>query len=283
MAKPKWAHPQAIESEYVTTLRHYARRCQRATNELLMPEIDALVVQAGLRGDALGDQPTNESSWADRLADMLKRILAALTGIGQLGIFANMRGPGTADDVGVRDYGARVEAFNKRQLQRQVERVYGERYSRREPWLDGLMRAWELENLKLIRSIPEQYVERLQGVVTRAISQGLPTSAVKDEIRAQYKHPMNRADLIAEDQIGKLNAQITEYRQKAVGIKEYIWRGIDDGRERPEHRARNGKVFRWSHPPPDGHPGMPIHCRCRAEGVWPTREEARLNDNSQPP
>lgn len=278
MARPKWAHPEAIESEYVKSVTQYASRCQRAVDELLMPEIPRLVEMAAIRGDALAEgEEENQGTWADWLSSVLGVVLAALFGRRAQQIFEGMQGPATASDIGVPEFGRRAERFNLRQFLRQVRRVYGEDYSRAEPNLAAMMRAWELENLTLIRSIPEQYVDKLQGVVTRAISEGQTVEAVRDAIRATYDQPLNRAELIAVDQIGKLNARLTEYRQRNIGIKAYNWRGVLDDRERLIHRLREGKTFLWSKPPPDGHPGMPVRCRCWAEPEWPSRDEVRLS------
>ncbi|MDC8803931.1 minor capsid protein [Halomonas pacifica] len=277
MAEPKWAHPEAIEREYTRAVKQYARRCQRAVNELLMPEIPRLIERAGLRGDALAEsEEPDEGTWADELDTILGVILAALFGRRAQQIFEGMKGPAAAVEVGIPEFGRRVERFNLRQFIKQLQRVYGEGYSRAEPDIDALMRAWELENLKLIRSIPEQYVDKLQGVVIRAISEGQSATGVRDAIRATYDQPLNRAETIAVDQIGKLNARITEYRQKNIGIKEYRWRGVLDFRERPHHRRREGETFRWSKPPWDGHPGQPIRCRCWAQPVWPPRDDVTL-------
>lgn len=279
MAEPKWSHPEALERRYTKALRQYARRCQRASNEMLLPEIEALVIKAGLRGDALDEESTDEGSWADDLAALLLAMLAGLRGRSRLEIFVGMAGPDSPDDVGVTEYGAEVERFNMNQWQKQIERQYGERYARSEPWMQGLMRAWELENLKLIRSIPEQYIDQLQGVVTRAISEGLSVTAVKDAVRATYDQPLNRAELIAVDQVGKLNARITRYRQEAIGIKGYIWRGVLDDRERRAHVLREKQRFLWSKPPYDGHPGEAIRCRCWAAPDWPSRDQVQLSDS----
>ncbi|MDT8894193.1 minor capsid protein [Halomonas sp. I1] len=277
MAEPKWAHPEAIEREYTKTLKQYARRCQRAVNELMMPEVPRLVEMAGMRGDALGEsEEENEGTWADRLNEILGTVLAALLGRRAQQVFEGMAGPASASDVGVTEFGERVSRFNLRQFVKLVRRVYGEPYSKAEPDLDKLMRAWELENLKLIRSIPERYVDDLQGVIIRAINEGQSATDLRDTIRATYDKPVNRAQLIANDQISKLNAQITKYRQQAIGIDEYYWRGVLDWRERAHHRRREREAFKWSKPPRDGHPGQPIHCRCWASPKWPPRDEVTL-------
>ena len=278
MAEPKWAHPEAIEREYTKTLKQYARRCQRAVNEMLIPEVPRLVEMAGMRGDALAEgEEENEGTWADWLNEILGTVLAALLGRRAQQVFEGMAGPASASDVGVTEFGERVSRFNLRQFVKLVRRVYGEPYSKAEPDLDKLMRAWELENLKLIRSIPERYVDDLQGVIIRAINEGQSATDLRDTIRATYDQPLNRAETIAVDQIGKLNARITEYRQRNIGITEYRWRGVLDFRERPHHRRREGRVIKWSKPPWDGHAGTPIRCRCWAQPKWPSRDDVTLS------
>ncbi|WP_328717282.1 phage minor head protein [Halomonas elongata] len=277
MPEPKWAHPEAIEREYTKTLKQYARRCQRACNELLMPEVPRLVEMADMRSDALGEsEESDEGTWADRLNEILGTVLAALLGRRAQQVFEGMAGPASASDVGVAEFGERVSRFNLRQFVKLVRRVYGEPYAKAEPDLDKLMRAWELENLKLIRSIPERYVDDLQGAIIRAINEGQSATDLRDTIRATYDKPVNRAQLIANDQIGKLNGRLTQYRQQAIGIDEYYWRGVLDWRERAHHRRRERKAFKWSKPPWDGHPGQPIHCRCWASPKWPPRDEVTL-------
>ena len=65
--------------------------------------------------------------------------------------------------------------------------------------------------------------------------------------------------------MGKLNGQLTMLRQSAYGVEAYIWRTSLDERVRQMHADRDGERFEWSTPPEDGHPGMPIQCRCVAE------------------
>ncbi|RKQ97141.1 SPP1 gp7 family putative phage head morphogenesis protein [Kushneria sinocarnis] len=275
----KWAHPEAIEQGYEKDLKRFARRCQRACNELVIPEIDSIVSEAQrFRPDALDDTESSQSgTWIDKLNSALRSALGSVLGNRFLSIFSGMRGPSSPDDVDVNGYGEQVSRHNNRQFRKIIRKAYGEEVSKSEPWLDDLLRAWESENLKLIRSIPERYIDDLQGVIVRAINEGQTSRQVQRTIKSTYDQPVNRAALIADDQIGKLNAQITRHRQESVGIKEYRWRGVLDNRERRVHVNREGEVFKWSKPPYDGHPGQPVRCRCWAQPVMPPREEVNLS------
>lgn len=46
---------------------------------------------------------------------------------------------------------------------------------------------------------------------------------------------------------------------------KYIWHTAHDEKVRPEHAARNGKIFDFANPPPGGNPGDDYNCRCQAE------------------
>jgi hypothetical protein len=61
------------------------------------------------------------------------------------------------------------------------------------------------------------------------------------------------------------------YRQETLGIEQYIWRTMDDGKVRALHRQYDDRTFSWDNPPADGHPGDAFGCRCTAEPVLPER------------
>ena len=60
-------------------------------------------------------------------------------------------------------------------------------------------------------------------------------------------------------------ALINELRQRALGIRQYVWRTRDDDKVRSSHAAHDDKVFSWDDPPEGGHPGQAWGCRCHAE------------------
>jgi hypothetical protein len=61
------------------------------------------------------------------------------------------------------------------------------------------------------------------------------------------------------------------YRQETLGIEQYIWRTMDDGKVRALHRQYDDRTFSWDNPPADGHPGDAFGCRCTADPVLPER------------
>ena len=119
-------------------------------------------------------------------------------------------------------------------------------------------------NVALIRSIPNQYVDKLESLVHQALQTGQTNQDLALEIKKLGQSTDFRARLIAADQMGKINGQINMERQLSMGVETYTWQSAKDERVRLDHRHKQGKTFRWDQPPVGGHPGEPIRCRCTA-------------------
>ena len=68
---------------------------------------------------------------------------------------------------------------------------------------------------------------------------------------------------------------INELRQRALGIRQYVWRTPDDDKVRSTHADHDDKVFTWDDPPEGGHPGQAWGCRCHAEPWFGQDVDAR--------
>lgn len=119
-------------------------------------------------------------------------------------------------------------------------------------------------NVSLIKSIPQQYADKLENLVMNALQTGQTNEDLAKEIKALGQSTDYRARLIASDQMGKINCQINKARQLSMGVETYTWQTAKDERVRPDHQHKQGKTFRWDSPPDGGHPGQPIRCRCTA-------------------
>lgn len=71
---------------------------------------------------------------------------------------------------------------------------------------------------------------------------------------------------------------INELRQRALGIRQYIWRSRDDDKVRSSHAAYDDRVFSWDDPPEGGHPGQAFNCRCHAEPFMQEQGAASSQD-----
>jgi SPP1 gp7 family putative phage head morphogenesis protein len=168
-----------------------------------------------------------------------------------------------------RSVGQQVDKHNTRQFRMSVRHHYGVDVLKSEPWLVPELKSFEAENLRLIKSIPRQHADKLQGEIMQALRRGDTNAELARIVQDVSGATADRADLIAADQVGKLNAQMTKLRQQNIGVKTALWRGVLDRRERPTHRALEGVEFSWDNPPLGG-PGHEIRCRCWAEAVFPS-------------
>lgn len=130
------------------------------------------------------------------------------------------------------------------------------------------------ENVGLIRSIPEKYLQQVEGTVMRSYAAGRDLSTMVKELKQLYPAASHRAELIARDQSNKANAVVNRARQMELGVTEAIWMHSHAGKNpRPDHVAANGKRYKIA----EGckisgefiQPGFAVNCRCTSRPVLP--------------
>lgn len=119
-------------------------------------------------------------------------------------------------------------------------------------------------NIALINSIPQQYLDRVEQAVMASLQAGTLNATLADELKKIKGVTDSRAKLIARDQLGKINSRLSQLRQQSLGITHYYWSTSLDERVRNKHAGWEGDLIAWDNPPPDGHPGQAIQCRCTA-------------------
>lgn len=132
------------------------------------------------------------------------------------------------------------------------------------------------EGLDLVKRIQQEQLAGYERWLTEAVREGRRWESVRADLVDRYGIDDRHAEVIARDQIGKLNGSISRETQRAAGVGLYVWRATSDSRTRESHRAVDGLVWSWSSPPPGtgpygeaAHPGQAIQCRCGAEPVIP--------------
>ncbi len=144
------------------------------------------------------------------------------------------------------------------------------------PRLSAIQRAYIAEewsqNLELyIKKWSKKNILALRQNVQDNALVGLRASNMVKMIQKDFGVSRNKAKFLARQETSLLMSKMREQRYKEVGINEYIWSGVDDGRERPDHIKLNGKKFNFSNPPIVDHktgrranPGEDYNCRCLA-------------------
>ena len=131
------------------------------------------------------------------------------------------------------------------------------------------------ENVGLIKSISQQYHERISQLVLRSISSGgNGAQDVFEGIRHYDGLTEKRAKFIAVDQSRKAVAAMNYERAKSVGIKKGIWLHSGGSSEpRKMHVALDGQEFDLDNPPiinekgERGMPGTEPNCKCSWQPV----------------
>lgn len=148
--------------------------------------------------------------------------------------------------------------------------------------LQDIVKASITENVGLVRSVGNQFRERVEGAVMRSISQGGGgTHDVFKYLTKVEGMATKRAKLIATDQNRKATTAFNTERMKSTNIRKWEWVHSGGGAEpRALHKKLNRQVFSFDDPPPiidertgeRGYPGQLIHCRCIMRPVFDFEE-----------
>jgi SPP1 gp7 family putative phage head morphogenesis protein len=167
--------------------------------------------------------------------------------------------------------GRKVSDHNKVQVNKQLRSRLGIDFLHHEPELQEHLDLFTRDNVRLIRRLTTQVYDDVQGAVLAGARTGTRVEDLQEELEQRFGFAEKRAALIARDQVGKLNSELTQLRHEAVGVVEYVWSTSRDERVRPDHAALDDKTFRYDAPPivdrrtgRRAHPGGDIQCRCGA-------------------
>lgn len=262
LPKPfKPVFPHTAERQYTKDLLRYVRRAHELTKQLLYPALANIVYEVK---SAL-PRRTRTDDAVDDLAAVIARIRETLgrefTDTDLQFIADSM---GTSVDQVARANSRRLfEQYGKYGLDLTIG--FNSNATR------AALSVKVKENVQLIKTMSDRHFASLQSNVLSAITQGKRVEEIESIIDDRFASMESNAELIARDQVGKLNGQLTEMTQTEMGLTRYRWRGVGDQRERDSHRALEGETFSWADPPVvDGesvNPGMAIQCRCYAEPV----------------
>lgn len=135
-------------------------------------------------------------------------------------------------------------------------------------------------NVGLVRSVSDETRRRIADSVFRGLTQRRSAEAVGREIREAVAMTRRRAKNIAADQTVKISSALNEERRRQAGIQAWIWEHSDKRNPRPEHEARDGKLYsddpsdagteyegRTVRKPPEDKPGELPFCGCTTRAV----------------
>ena len=134
------------------------------------------------------------------------------------------------------------------------------------------------ENVSLIKSIPRQYLARVEQDVMRSVAAGRDLKQLEKDLQEHYGVTRDRARLIALDQNNKATAFLRRVRAIETGTFTWIWMHSSGRKQpRPTHLAAGKRGQRFDiregwFDPHEGRkiqPGELIHCGCTCRPVLP--------------
>jgi SPP1 gp7 family putative phage head morphogenesis protein len=249
--------PLAAVATYAATLADLFDRLAAAWGKILLDGWDEHIRRTTggrIREDAL---PVD-------LRDKIKAVRVATARI------ANADEIGTAAD----EVAARVNKINAGEL----VRVYG--FPSSALVTPREVAAFRERNVDLVRSITDDSIGEFSEVLEEADVKAWRVETLRDKIEERFDVSKSRAELLARDQVLKLNGQLTKARHEAAGVKSYEWSTSNDERVRPDHLALDGTINEWTEPPivdertgRREHPGGDFQCRCVAVPIIPWLED----------
>jgi SPP1 gp7 family putative phage head morphogenesis protein len=235
---PRQLSPDAIKLEYAKALLPFIQEAWKLVEREVLP----LVKQE------LGRQDADWNALLDKLNERY---------------FANLSTHALSDVI--RRFASRTSAWNKAQLHSQVVAALGVELPFHEPGFARLVDSFLSENLALVKTIPNRFLDDVEREVVRAVRQGVRYADLAETLTARFGVAEREAERVARDQVGKFYADVNKARQEDLGLTGYVWRTMNDGRVRDDHQRREGKKFTWAKAPAGGHPGEAVLCRCYAE------------------
>ena len=248
--KVKIQYPISLEREYARELVKYVRKVRDICKRHIPNMVDAAIWNT-IHADDWTEEQTEEID-KDITAEEEAAIMAII-----LAMFN------------------RVKTFNRRQQEKIFRSIFGStpKEISKEDY-EKIRQIWVNQNIELIHSIDRRTLESIRYALSeniiRAVDRKILVEELADSIMHMAEVNEKRAALIACDQVGKLNSQLTQLEQMNQGVDSYIWQTMMDSRVRPAHAARQGKRFAWDDPPSDGHPGWAIRCRCTSSPCYDT-------------
>ena len=257
---PSKPYPRLLERRYERQLVGAVQVAADTVTAVMFPRLPRIV-----------EESLNSS---DRFDDYVDTISALMTSIK---VIFKAKVPDSSLEAIAANQAQAVNVQNSAAFSRQVFQVVGVKPFVAEPWLVPTMKSFTKNNVSLISSVHESYFKDVENVIYQGLEQGLSTKDIQASIVERTGVSKSRARLIARDQTGKLNSNLSMKRATGLGVKKFRWVTSADERVRSSHAVLNNKIFTYK----DGAivngkqtwPGQDIQCRCTAVPILSSIEE----------
>lgn len=285
---PFWKYPQSVENDYVIYMRKMISSWKDVLKNTILANLERIVSEAYV------SRPENSLRVDDWAAD-----LKNIANLFRLQLTENSFTQHSSESA--RSIFTRVSQANSKEWHKITESVFGIPLLQTEPWIMNTMQSFVNNNVSLITETKDRVISQVENVITQGVNQGLRHETIKKQLlegtnlqKGVFKKVETRAELIARDQVAKLNGQLAGLRQAEIGVDRYFWNTSLDERVRPTHSAMEGRLCSWTNASVysnDGgetwlsrssiggvelHPGQDYQCRCSASPDFTSLEDAEL-------
>lgn len=272
-------YPKAIENRYKNKLSgyfkpliDYVNKFIKENNEELLRGDSKEIKLDAIPGETFRQMVKNMNNWVDTYLPNVEDVKNGANSAVYIGINA------TAEDL---------KNFEDKEFEKQLDKAINVSIKEQSEWWDSMLESWADNNYQLIRSNASAFTSKINTLVEQAIVNGTTVSELKKEIqKATSGLSDSKCRLLARDQIGKLQGQISQAQMTEIGLEMYIWSTSGDERVRDSHLEMEGLLCRWDDANvysedggktwvdrPSGairmHPGQDIQCRCVALAYFP--------------
>lgn len=224
---------------------------QKRINENIIPLIEEY--NKALMAEAVVELKTNAllGSFSERLKYIYSQTQAAISAE-MLNIQMEVQSYFTTRTVlsTVTRFVNRINVVDKRNVEGDIERASGVKASKikglrplQDRGTDEIVKRSINENVSLIKSIPSEYLKRVEESVYTGLGEGRSTASIGREISEIGGVTERRGQFIARDQLGSVYGNLTAKRQENLGLKKFRWVTSEDERVRDSHRVINGMIF----------------------------------------
>lgn len=287
-------YPHGVSRQYTADLRRIVRALAKEVQQRVMPEVrkalkerkDSFDIFEGMptvmHRDLFADycefMPKFDSDVYEIIDDSVRLDDERMDGLSDvlvaLRLISNNLIPGEGLAT---SYAEKTEYQNDKNITRQIEKQLGIAISLPESELANVD-DWIAENTQLIQNLQTEYLNRIQESIRTGFRESRTSRQIAKDIQKATGITWRRAQLIAVNEVGNLNAQINKERNEELGIDKAEWISSRDERvrgnpgglypdARPSHWANDGKIFKWSEGLNGELPGQPIRCRCFGRSI----------------
>lgn len=189
--------------------------------------------------------------------------------------------------MGLNQTAEQIKQHEDAQFQKQLQNGIGVSFQTNASWWPNTKASWAQNNYNLITSNARNYISQINTLCEQAVVNGYSVKQLQEQIKkASNGLTDKKCRLIARDQIGKLQGQVSQAQMEEVGLEMYVWETSGDERVRSTHIPMDGLLCRWDDanvysadggkhwiPRPANavkmHPGQDIQCRCIAVAYMP--------------